>query len=422
MKEENSKNKRMGALAIAVIMLLAIFAPASYAADDINASSDAKAKASEPTVPAAPVVKVSGIRLNHKSVTLRVGRTTNLKAVVTPSNAANKAVTWKSSNTRVATVSSKGTVTVRGAGKAAITATAGGKSVSCSINGTLSAPSGIKTKTLGNSTIQIRWNKVAGASGYKIYRSTKKSGKYKRIATVKGGTKTSYKNRKRTTGTTYYYKVMAYGGGKNSAYSKRVSGRAKPLQTKVSVKAGEEKIKVSWNKVSGAHGYHVYRATSKKGKYKRIKILKGGKTTSYTNTGLKAGKTYYYKARAYRFVKGKKVYASHSASAATKAKKVKLKKSKHGFGYKKKIKVKAYAYSGGGRTAMGTRARVGAIAVDPKVIPLGTKVYVEGYGHARAEDTGGNIKGKTVDLYMNSNGACYKWGVKYKTVYVDVRK
>ena len=71
---------------------------------------------------------------------------------------------------------------------------------------------------------------------------------------------------------------------------------------------------------------------------------------------------------------------------------------------------------------MGTRARVGAIAVDPDVIPLGTKVYVEGYGYARAEDTGGNIKGKTVDLYMNSTGACMQWGVRYKTIYVDVRK
>ena len=86
--------------------------------------------------------------------------------------------------------------------------------------------------------------------------------------------------------------------------------------------------------------------------------------------------------------------------------------------YKKKFTVKAYAYSGGGRTAMGTRARMGEIAVDPRVIPLGTKVYVEGYGFARAEDTGGNIKGNTIDLYMSTESACLRWGVRNVTIYI----
>lgn len=86
--------------------------------------------------------------------------------------------------------------------------------------------------------------------------------------------------------------------------------------------------------------------------------------------------------------------------------------------YKKKFTVKAYSYTGGGTTAMGTRARVGEIAVDPRVIPLGTRVYVEGYGFARAEDTGGNIKGNTIDLYKSSESACLNWGVRYVTIYI----
>lgn len=86
--------------------------------------------------------------------------------------------------------------------------------------------------------------------------------------------------------------------------------------------------------------------------------------------------------------------------------------------YTKKFTVKAYSYTGGGRTAMGTKARVGEIAVDPRVIPLGTKVYVEGYGFARAEDTGGNIKGNTIDVYKSSEGACLNWGVRYVTIYI----
>lgn len=86
--------------------------------------------------------------------------------------------------------------------------------------------------------------------------------------------------------------------------------------------------------------------------------------------------------------------------------------------YKKKFTVKAYAYSGGGHTALGTAAREGAIAVDPNVIPLGTKVYVEGYGFATAEDTGGDIKGNTIDVYKNSESACNRWGVRYVTIYI----
>ena len=86
--------------------------------------------------------------------------------------------------------------------------------------------------------------------------------------------------------------------------------------------------------------------------------------------------------------------------------------------YSRKLQVKAYSYTGGGRTAMGTRARVGEISVDPKVIPLGTTVYIPGIGERRAEDTGGNIKGKTIDIYMSSKSACRKWGRRYITIYL----
>lgn len=87
--------------------------------------------------------------------------------------------------------------------------------------------------------------------------------------------------------------------------------------------------------------------------------------------------------------------------------------------YSRKLVVKAYAYTGGGTTAMGTRARVGEIAVDPSVIPLGTNVYIEGVGPRRAEDTGGNIQGNTIDIYMNSESECRNWGVRYVTIYIQ---
>ena len=58
------------------------------------------------------------------------------------------------------------------------------------------------------------------------------------------------------------------------------------------------------------------------------------------------------------------------------------------------------------------------IAVDPRVIPLGSKVYVEGYGYALAVDTGGDIKGNRIDLFMLSEDEAMTWGRQPVRVYI----
>jgi 3D (Asp-Asp-Asp) domain-containing protein len=65
-------------------------------------------------------------------------------------------------------------------------------------------------------------------------------------------------------------------------------------------------------------------------------------------------------------------------------------------------------------TGYNLKANPGAkiIAVDPRVIPLGTKVYVEGYGYAIAADTGSAIKGNKIDVFFSSQSAAYRWGRK----------
>lgn len=73
------------------------------------------------------------------------------------------------------------------------------------------------------------------------------------------------------------------------------------------------------------------------------------------------------------------------------------------------FEVTAYCYTGH-RTATGTWPSRGTIAVDPKVIPLGTRLYVEGYGEGIAADTGGLIKGDIIDVYMESEDECWQWG------------
>jgi 3D (Asp-Asp-Asp) domain-containing protein len=76
----------------------------------------------------------------------------------------------------------------------------------------------------------------------------------------------------------------------------------------------------------------------------------------------------------------------------------------------------AYCNGCSGRTATGfdLRANPGAkvIAVDPRVIPLGTKVYVEGYGYAVAADTGGAIKGHKIDVFFPTKADAFRWGVR----------
>jgi 3D (Asp-Asp-Asp) domain-containing protein len=64
----------------------------------------------------------------------------------------------------------------------------------------------------------------------------------------------------------------------------------------------------------------------------------------------------------------------------------------------------------GNKTATGARCRRGIIAVDPRVIPLGTRLYVEGYGECVAGDTGGAIKGMRIDLFMDRESECNRWG------------
>jgi len=69
-------------------------------------------------------------------------------------------------------------------------------------------------------------------------------------------------------------------------------------------------------------------------------------------------------------------------------------------------------------TASGLRSNYGVVAVDPKVIPLGTLMYVEGYGYAVAGDTGGAIKGNRIDVFFYSPWEANKWGVKRVKIYI----
>lgn len=92
--------------------------------------------------------------------------------------------------------------------------------------------------------------------------------------------------------------------------------------------------------------------------------------------------------------------------------------------YTKTMTLNATAYTDiegdrwSGITASGMKTFVGMVAVDPRVIPLGTKLYVEDYGVAVAGDTGGAIKGNKIDLFFNTNSEVYNFGRRNKKIYI----
>ncbi len=83
--------------------------------------------------------------------------------------------------------------------------------------------------------------------------------------------------------------------------------------------------------------------------------------------------------------------------------------------------VKAYSYNYGSQIRYGVYGMwcsYGTVAVDRRVIPLGSKLYIEGYGYAIANDIGSDIKGNTLDLFMEYRPQCSIWGVRRVKVYV----
>ena len=156
---------------------------------------------------------------------------------------------------------------------------------------------------IGNSATSgkpmLTWNAVYGATSYRIYRSTSRGSGYSLLGTT---TATSYTNTGAKAGTTYYYRVKACNDAGLSPYSNIVSGQVKTVTpkpaapvVKIGHSAASGKPMLTWNAVSGATSYKVYRATSQNGTYSLLGTVTA---TSYTNTGAKAGVTYYYKVKA----------------------------------------------------------------------------------------------------------------------------
>ncbi len=176
-------------------------------------------------------------------------------------------------------------------------------------------------KSVNSKTLQISWEKVADAYGYRVKRSTKKNGTYKEIKTITSAGTVSYKDKKRSPGKTYYYVVEVLSKtGETIGYSGDSavkSGRTAPLTSIESVAATENgRLDVIWEEVDGAYGYIVKRGTSKNGTFKNLATVRGD--TFYEDKNVKQGTTYYYKVETINKVGGVKGYSGDCEAVAGK--------------------------------------------------------------------------------------------------------
>lgn len=157
-------------------------------------------------------------------------------------------------------------------------------------------------KNVKDGSMKLTWKALSGATGYDVYRSTTKNGRFSKVASVKTA---SYADKKGVTvGKTYYYKVKAYVENKKDRVAGEFSNvkvaTAKYLVTpdlKEVKRVSATKVRVSWTQVSGATGYEVYRSTSKNTGFKKVKVATSAKNVSFTDK-VEKNKIYYYRVKA----------------------------------------------------------------------------------------------------------------------------
>jgi fibronectin type 3 domain-containing protein/N-acetylneuraminic acid mutarotase/outer membrane biosynthesis protein TonB len=160
------------------------------------------------------------------------------------------------------------------------------------------APAVPSTPTIGSptsSSLFISWSAVSGATSYRVYRSTASGGPYSQVASIAS---TNYTDTTLSSGTTYYYKVSAVNSCSESAQSGFASGLTIPAQVATPTVGSPtaSSLTISWSSVTGATSYNLYGSTASGGPY--TLIASAIPSTSYTNTGLSSGTTYYYKVSA----------------------------------------------------------------------------------------------------------------------------
>lgn len=179
----------------------------------------------------------------------------------------------------------------------------------------LPAPKNLKTQAISNTGAYVKWDSVAGATRYIVYRKKEGDKKFARVAVTIG---TEFYDTNLAGRSLYFYKVCAYTGDDKVAYFSQFSSTVKAqlyIDTPADFKAVQHtknSIKLTWSKVSGVNAYSIYRYDSSKKKYVRIARTK---TNSYIDSyNVSTGVTYKYRLDAEKKVSEGKLYSKVQAS------------------------------------------------------------------------------------------------------------
>jgi uncharacterized protein YjdB/murein DD-endopeptidase MepM/ murein hydrolase activator NlpD len=245
-------------------------------------------------------VPVTGVSLSKTSLAFAVGdavTTSALTATVAPANAANKAVTWASSDAKIATVSSGGVVTMKSVGVATITAKTadGGKIANCAVTVKLGKPTIASVVSGGDKKVKVTWGKIASAKSYDVYAKLSTETDYTKVASGITGTSSAITIKSYAK---YNFKVDAVfsNAACNSAHSGAMSFITLLAPTGLAGDSNGSAVTVSWSKAPGATSYIVYRSSAASGTYTKI----GTATTlSYEDKNAVKNKQNYYKVKAH---------------------------------------------------------------------------------------------------------------------------
>ncbi len=171
----------------------------------------------------------------------------------------------------------------------------------------------LKVSKVSNNAVKISWSKATGVTGYKVYQYNYSKKKWEYVGKT---TSTKYTIKKLKAGTICKFRVRGYKTINKVQYFGKYSSSLKtstaPITTKITkISTKSKKVTLKWKKISGVSGYQIYMSTSKNGKYKKIKTITKSGTVKYTKGGLKKGKKYYFKIKAYKSVDKDKVYSSY---------------------------------------------------------------------------------------------------------------
>ncbi|HSS97904.1 MAG TPA: glycoside hydrolase family 44 protein, partial [Terriglobales bacterium] len=146
--------------------------------------------------------------------------------------------------------------------------------------------------TIGVQQVALSWTASSGAASYNVKRSTTNGGPYTQVSSP---TTNSFTDTNVTAGTAYFYVVSAVNVSGESANSTQASATPKPpippVPANVSATAGTQQVALSWTASAGASSYNVKRGTNSGGPYTQVGTPT---TTSFTDSGLTAGTTYFY--------------------------------------------------------------------------------------------------------------------------------